>query len=190
MAYFIGVTGTHSTGKSTFIQELEIRAKARGISVVTIGDTATRCQDKGFKVLREHTFESTLWIITSVIKSELEAELSAELVLVDRPVSDALGYLEAALEMDGRSITEYQKEYLYGLVKAHVLRYAILFKTELDESIPLGKGRDPDLEYRVNVDLWISKTLAGLNISALGLDTINENQAIESIFSKIINAQA
>lgn len=189
MAYFLGITGTHSTGKSTFIQELKDRAVGQGISVATIGDTATRCQDKGFKVLLGHTFESTLWIITSVIKSELEAEMSAELVLVDRPVSDALGYLEAALEMTDRRITEYQREYLYSLVKMHVPRYEILLKTELDESIPLGDGRDQNLKYRANVDHWISQTLAKLNISTLNPDTMNKDQVIETIFSDIIKAR-
>lgn len=185
MALFIGVTGTHSTGKSTFISELERQAVAQGIRVSTIADTATRCQDKGFKILLEHSFESTLWIIASVICAELEAALSAELILVDRPVSDALGYLEAALEMSDRRISPDQKEYLYKLVALHMNQYSLLFKTELDPTIPLGEGRDKNLEYRSKVDERISSTLKALNVKTVNPQADNYRMAVEAIFAEI-----
>lgn len=162
MVYFIGVAGTHSTGKSTFVSKIKDQAEALGIKVETIADTATNCRDAGFGILRDHSFESTLWIMCSVIRAELQAALKADLVLVDRPVPDALGYLEAALESTGRSIEPSQREYLYKLVEMHMPRYTLLFKTELDASIPLGEGRDPDMEFRSTADRCISQVLESM----------------------------
>lgn len=187
MAYFIGVAGTHSTGKSTFIDELKARAMERGITVEIISDLASRCQHLGFKILLDHTFESTLWIICSVIRAELEAELKADLVLVDRPVPDALGYLEAALETKGRSITEEQREYLYGLARSHTPRYSLLFKTELDASIPLGEGRDTNEEYRVSAGKCISRALDTLKVQALNPLDADVGIAIDRVLSAIIH---
>jgi len=185
MAYFIGITGTHSTGKSTFVANLKQRATERGITVATISDTATKCQDAGFKVLTDHTFESTLWILCSVIRAELEAALLADLVLVDRPVPDALGYLEAALEMTGRVISEKERAYLYGLAASHTQRYSLLFKTELDTSIPLGEDRDTNIEFRESAGKWISRTLDTLEIQALDPRDPGNIIAVNAVLSAI-----
>ena len=167
MTCMIGITGTHSTGKSTFFASVKAQAKARGITVGTVADVATECQKAGFPILKDHTFESTLWIITSVVRAELESALRHDLVLVYRPVSDAVGYLEAALEVSNRSITEAEREYLYGLVRMHSCRYAALFKTELDRSIPLGEGRDSNVEFRIKADECITRSLSRLDIKTL-----------------------
>lgn len=167
MATYIGIAGTHSTGKTTFVEEVFRAAKARGLSVETVGDTATRCRDAGFPILRDHTFESTLWIISSVIRAELEAGLRAQLVIVDRPVPDALGYLEAALCSTSRTITTQQRAYLYSLASHHLQRYSLLLKTELDESIPLGPERDPDLDFRREADRQIARALTELGANWL-----------------------
>ena len=190
MTYLIGITGTHSTGKSTFVEELKQLAAERGISVETIADTATKCQSAGFKVLLEHTFESTLWILCSVIRAELEAALKADLVIVDRPVPDALGYLEAALEMTGRAISNAEREYLYTLMTLHTSRYNLLFKTELDASIPLGEGRDQNHEFRENAGKWISRTLETLGVQALnprGPETVS---TIDAVLSAIVMSKS
>ena len=186
MAYFLGIAGTHSTGKSTFIDGVERHAKDRGISVLRISDTATKCQALGFPILENHTFESTLWILVSVIKAELEAGLNAELVLVDRPVLDALGYLEAALKATGRSITTDERNYLYGLAKFHTARYEMLLKTKLDESIPLGEGRDSNMEFRRSAGLEIDQVFKHLDVAPLDPNADTTQQCIQSIFDLIL----
>lgn len=189
MAYLIGITGTHSTGKSTFVTELKQRATERGLTVETIADTATKCQSAGFKVLLEHTFESTLWILCSVVRSELEAALKADIVIVDRPVPDALGYLEAALEMTGRRISDNEHEYLYTLTKLHTSRYDLLFKTELDASIPLGEGRDSNVEFRESAGKWISRTLETLGVPALDPRAADNAMVIDAALSAIVKSK-
>lgn len=189
MAIFIGITGTHSTGKSSYLEALEKRARSLGISVSRISDTATRCQEKGFQILTKHGFESTLWIITTVIQSELEAGLTSELVLVDRPVSDALGYLEAALELTQRSIATTEKEYLYRLVEMHLPRYSLLLQTELDESISLGEGRDTNLEYRRSAARWIKKGLKDMNVETIDPESSHSDGIIEELLSEIVRTR-
>jgi molybdopterin-guanine dinucleotide biosynthesis protein len=164
MTYFIGITGTHSTGKSTFVEELRSSAAERGIRTSIISDKATDCRNHGFPILKDHTFESTLWIMVSVIKDELEKGLHADLVIVDRPVMDAIGYLEAALKSTGRVLVSEQRDYLYSLANQHSTHYSLLFKTKLDESIPLGQNRDSDLRFRREADLEISRVLEKLSV--------------------------
>lgn len=186
MAYFLGIAGTHSTGKSTFIEEVERQAESQGIVVRRISDTATKCRDIGLPILRDHTFESTLWIMVTVIKAEIEAGMGAELVLVDRPVIDALGYLEAALKATHRSITAQERDYLYGLAKLHNQRYALLLKTKLNDAIPLGPDRDLDLEFRRSAAQEIDQAFNYLNAASLDPNAAGTSNQIQSIFDKIL----
>ncbi|WP_426803428.1 AAA family ATPase [Xanthomonas campestris] len=167
MAKYIAITGTHSTGKSTFVDFISKMARARGLRVGTVKDNASECARLGFGILRSHTFESTLWIMATVIREEQFESLGADLVIVDRPVSDAIGYLEAALSTTERSIPTDEMEYLYALAKLHSPRYDLIFKSVLDERIALGEGRDPDLLFRKEVDQRISGVLATLDITPL-----------------------
>lgn len=184
MAIYVGITGTHSTGKSTFVKHLRQLAEQRNIRTASISDKATNCRDRGFPILKNHTFESTLWIMVSVIQEELEEGLTADLVIVDRPVPDAIGYLEAALASSGRSVSDAEREYLYSLAKYHSSHYALLFKTQLDESIPLGPERDSDLIFRREADHYISQVLKQLGLQSL--DPLSE-YAVDRI-SEVLDA--
>lgn len=166
MTVFVAVTGTHSTGKSTFLNQLESELQTRGINVGRVADKATDCRNAGFPILRDHTFESTLWIMSSVIRSELEASLGAPVVLVDRPVSDALAYLEAALHSTGRVIAETERRYLYTLARLHSPRYQLHFRTILDPTVPLGEDRDPDLKFRALVNEKLASVLREVEVDA------------------------
>lgn len=185
MTLLIGIAGTHSTGKSTFVQDIRTQAEAHGISVAVVSDTATKCHEVGFPILKDHTFESTLWIMTSVIKAELEVGIRADLVLVDRPVPDALGYLEAALLATNRSISEEQRSYLYGLAKYHAQCYSLILKTQLDESIALGEGRDQDIKFRRDAGRQIDAALTRLGINSLDPQSVAAQEQIRSMFLQL-----
>ncbi|MGH3923755.1 MAG: AAA family ATPase, partial [Pseudonocardiaceae bacterium] len=93
----IAVTGTHSTGKTTFLAALDRALTELGYAVAKVADLAEEAAERGFPILHRHTPHSTLWIMARGIALELEAALWADVVLVDRPVPDALGYYHAAL---------------------------------------------------------------------------------------------
>lgn len=148
MTIKLGVAGTHSTGKTTFLDTLADQLEARGLRVGRVTDVAREAVDLGFRILQAHTFESTLWIMTRGINLQLQSALVHDVVLVDRPVLDAAGYLYAALETRGARLSWNQESLLFTLAQHDAAGYAMLYKTELDPSIPLGPGRDSDLVFR------------------------------------------
>ena len=146
----IGVTGTHSTGKSSFLKALMVALQQSGLLATTISDLAERAKALGFPILADHTFESTLWIMAEGLRREAEASLHHNVILVDRPVPDALGYLLAALEVSGRKEDPRRIEELRAIARAHTGDYDILIVTSLDPNIPLADGRDRNAQLRVS----------------------------------------
>ncbi|HCU51943.1 MAG TPA: hypothetical protein DGG94_19440, partial [Micromonosporaceae bacterium] len=82
----VAVTGTHSTGKTTFAEALKETLDAQGYNTVCVSDLGEECRDRGFNILYDHTPQSTLWIMTEGIRREMEAALTANVIIVDRPV--------------------------------------------------------------------------------------------------------
>lgn len=144
----IAVTGTHSTGKSTFLKQLRSTLEQAGIKAASVHDSAADAWDRGLPILWDHTFESTSWLIGSAILLESAASVNAEVILVDRPVPDALGYLKAALDYTGRSIDAERMRRLEDICRAWSGEYDLVFLTVLDPDVPLGEGRDKDLAFR------------------------------------------
>lgn len=144
----IVVAGSHSTGKSTFLDGVEARLVSKGIRVGRVADTATKAHEIGFPILRDHVYESTLWIMAEGLRQEMEAALRSEVILVDRPLIDAVGYLRAALEATGRKIDDARMQELLQMAVGHQARYDWFATTVLDETVPLGDGRDRDSDFR------------------------------------------
>ncbi|GHC99921.1 AAA family ATPase [Novosphingobium pokkalii] len=144
----IAVAGTHSTGKTTFLTRLKELFEQRGLAVAYVHDSAVNAQEKGFPILAHHTFESTAWLMARAIELETEATIAADVVLVDRPVADALGYLLAALRHTNRSIAPARAEALERICEAWAPEYDLSFLTVLDPSVELGAGRDGDALFR------------------------------------------
>ena len=78
----------------------------------------------------------------------MEAALRFDVVLVDRPLLDALGYLLAALESSGRNVEKPRLEELTQIAQAHQSRYDWFAATVLDEAIALGPDRDRNEGFR------------------------------------------
>lgn len=90
MAFKIGIAGTHSTGKTTFLNELEAKIRSLGLRVNRVSDIGSQAAEAGFPILRDHTLESTLWIMSQGVANELKAGLDCDVLLVDRPIPDAI----------------------------------------------------------------------------------------------------
>lgn len=144
----IGVAGTHSTGKSTLVSMVRRELEREGLRVGQVEDLATRARDLGFPILMHHTYESTLWIMAECMRQEAELALSSDVIIVDRPVPDALGYLLAALDISGRLEDPRRLQELESISVAHVGDYDSLVLTVVDNSLPLGPGRDSDTMFR------------------------------------------
>jgi nicotinamide riboside kinase len=177
----IGVTGTHSTGKSTFLARLAHELRLRAVEVATVADLGEKAKKMGIPILFNHTWASTLWIITRGISDELEAWLHADVVLVDRPVPDALGYYHAALEHRGQSAQPAELAQLNALVRDHSRRYDLVFRTTLNASLPLGdnKQRDSNARFRTLADHHIAQVLNDLDLLYEPLPADGHNNALD-----------
>ena len=144
----IAIAGTHSTGKTTFLGELRDRLEADGARVRYVHDSAVAARGAGFPILWDHTVESTAWLMARAIQLECEASLDTDVVLVDRPVADALGYLIAALRHTDREADAARMAGLEAIAAAWAGEYDLLLLTSLDETIPLGAGRDGNAAFR------------------------------------------
>lgn len=144
----IAVAGTHSTGKLTFLASVRAALESQGSRVVSVHYSAVDAQSRGFPILAEHTFGNTAWLMARAMELEEEAALKAEVILIDRPVPDALGYLLAALRHTGRTLKPGRYERLAAICAAWAGEYDLVFLARLDPTIPLGPGRDQDAAFR------------------------------------------
>jgi len=177
----IAITGTHSSGKTTFLKNLEQELSGTGLRIQKIGDFARRAQGLGFPILTQHTYESTLWIMAECLRCEAEASLENDVILVDRPVVDAFGYLQAALQLSGRAIGSKRSDELLTIVKAHTPDYDVLIRTALDASIELGGGRDSDGEFRVAAASAIERLVNQIEANALILTSANRDEQLQRV---------
>ena len=177
----IAITGTHSSGKTTFLQDVERELNSSGLRIRRIGDFARRARDLGFPILTKHTYESTLWIMAECLRCEAEASLQSDLILVDRPVIDALGYLLAALQVSGRTLNSRRSAELLTIATVHTPDYDVLIRTALDSNIELGEGRDLDGEFRVAAATAIERLVDQIKPNAQILTSANGNELIQRV---------
>lgn len=183
----VGVAGAHSTGKTSFLHELDNALAAKGLAVTRVRSLASEAKELGFPILRQHTFNSATWIATRGIALELEAERAADVVLVDRPVPDAVGYLTAALRSRAASLSQNEADYLSTLVKIHVPTYKVLLMTEIDPSIPVDttKERDLDPVFRQMAEAGIKEAFSQAGADPQILRSDNRDEVICSVLRRI-----
>lgn len=181
----IAITGTHPSGKSTFLQSLEQELNDMGLRIHRIGDFAPRAQGLGFPILTQHTYESTLWIMAECLRCEAEASLQNDVILVDRPVIDALGYLHAALQVSARTIDSRRSGELMTIVKADIPDYDILIRTAVDTDIAVGEGRDSDAAFRVEAASSIERLVNQIEPKALILTSGNRDKIVERVLESV-----
>lgn len=176
----IAVVGTHSTGKSTFLARLAHELRRCGLQVATVADLGEQAQRMGLPILWNHTWMSTLWIITRGISNEVQAWPHGDVVLVDRAVPDALGYYRAALEYRGETADPDAWAYLEMLTRAHSDCYHLIFRTQLNPQIPLGtnKIRDGNQRFRALADHHVEAILRELALPWLPLSADGHDTAV------------
>lgn len=181
----IAISGSHSTGKTTFLDAL--REAVKPTELPTVAKLAPEARDHGFPILKNHTFESTLWLIVAGIKRELEFGLKHPVVLVDRPVMEAYAYLNAALRDRGQEITPEQRSYLEGLARLHAPTYDVVIKTVVDPTQPIAsriEKRDHDEKFRDLVDREIDTLYVRLNLRVILLPR-GDKQVLADMIARV-----
>jgi predicted ATPase len=189
----IAITGTHSTGKSTFIGELCAGLAAYRVKVV--GDLATEARERGFPILRDHTFASTIWMMARGVTLEQEAALHHDLVVVDRPIMEPIAYLRAALATQGRSVTAEEDACLHALARSYAFTYDMVVKTVVNPAIPISaeKERDHDPEFRMLADREIQSLYQRLDCPCVELrhgDPTARSNLVADIQSRLASRHA
>lgn len=189
----IGIAGTHSSGKTTLARRIEMELRATGLTVTRTGGLAKRAAALGFPKMTRHTTASTEWIIAAGAAAALEAELQAEIVIVDRTAHDALAYLRAAHQHRNDPLPAGDLNRLTTLADLHT-RPVIYLATVLDPDLPLGtKGNDPDwtnADFRTAVDHQLHQTLDQQNIPHLRVPADGHQRAVQAAVEAALEATA
>lgn len=159
----IGITGTHSTGKTLLLKRIEMELRSHGVAVARTGRLAKRAAALGFPKMHHHTAASTEWIICQGTADILAAEAQgADVVLVDRAPIDALAYYNAALEYRDERADPLEHERLRLLAATQHPTFTLLLATVLNPDIPAlaADGHPYDPHYRTLVDAHIHTLLA------------------------------
>lgn len=87
----VAYSGTHGTGKTTSVFNLATQCKLhctdKSIHVLT-----ELASESPYKINRETTTESQLWIYSNQLKTELEISLKYDIIITDRSIADCIAY--------------------------------------------------------------------------------------------------
>ncbi|MDH6142791.1 nicotinamide riboside kinase [Kitasatospora sp. GP30] len=184
------IAGTHSTGKTTLARRIEMELRSTGIKVARTGGFAKRAAELGFPKMTRHTAQSTAWIISSTRAAALEAELAADVVIVDRPTFDALAYYLAALQHRDEQPDPEELSRLTGLAQLASPRPAVFLATLLDPALPLAvhPGKDPDwtdAAFREAVDQQLHRALKAYSVPHITVPSDGHAETVEMAVEEI-----
>ena len=175
----IAVSGAHSTGKTTFLNGLKKSIQSLGFQCSMVSDLASRCP---LPILREHTIESTLWIVSTGIAEEIEAAYKANIVLVDRSLLDAWAYLMAIFSEPPEAKLSPKFKTLESTICNWLPTYTIIYQTQIDTTLPIqdNKGRDLDPDYRIKIERQMNLAFQNFNVQSriLSRDTSHEMELL------------
>lgn len=185
----VAVAGAHSTGKTTFLARLARQLRTDDLEVATVADLGEEALRIGLGILYSHTYTSTLWIMTRGISNEVATWPHIDVLLVDRPVPDALGYYLAALDYRTEAPDPVLLGHLRTLAVQHSVHYDLILRTTLDHEIPLGgdKPRDTNTRYRRLADHHVGHVLTDLAIPHRLLAADEHDAAIEHATDFVLN---
>ncbi|GAA2842178.1 AAA family ATPase [Kitasatospora aburaviensis] len=188
----IAIAGTHSSGKTTLARRIEMELRATGLTVTRTGGLAKRAATLGFPKMTRHTLASTEWIITAGAAAVLEAELTADVVIVDRTAHDAIAYLRAAHQRRIEPLKGKDLNRLRTLANLHT-RPAFYLATILNPALPLAThpGKDPDWEddrFRTAVDRKLHQTLEESDVPYLRVPSHDHATAVQAAVRAILEA--
>lgn len=183
----VGVTGTHSTGKTTFCNELRQKLETHAIATAMVPSFGKLAVQLNIPVLHQHTYDSTIWFINKTIEAQSHASHKSTVVLVDRPVIDAFAYWRAAIDHRRVPMCEVELTKLRDIVEQQTPIYNYLVATEIDHNIPIAPNRDNDQMFRTSVDKHLKDTLQDLRIHHHILSSSNRSAVLNGLMEGILN---
>ena len=177
----IAISGTHSTGKTTFLEELQKQVSSH-LKIQVVRGTAHEAMTLGFPILKNHTFQSTLWMMAAGMKAETELEFKNGIIFVDRPVMEPLAYYRAAVKSRNEVIKAEDEQCLLGIARSFLGTYRMVIKTDVDPSAPISdnKKRDHDAAFRNSADVEIDRLYEELGMKPTRLEIGNRKVLVEA----------
>ena len=157
----IAYTGTHGTGKTTAVFERAASLKKEH-SGKTVGIITEVASQSPYKINKETTVESQMWIFTKQISTELEMVKKYDIVVTDRTPVDCIAYTQVAC-LSGLA------DEMKRLVWFHMRLYnEINFKTIKNNDYWFADGvRDAsDQNFRESVEEKMVSLYAGMVIGS------------------------
>ncbi|MFJ3793474.1 AAA family ATPase [Kitasatospora sp. NPDC090091] len=187
------IAGTHSTGKTTLARRIEMELRATGITVARTGGFAKRAAELGLPKMTRHTAQSTTWIINATSNAALEAELTADVVIVDRTPYDALAYYLAAVQHRDEHPDPEALSRLTALAQLACPHPPAFLATLLDPALPLAEhpGKDPDWTdtgFREAVDQQLHQALAAYAVPHIPVPSHGHATAVDAAVKTITAA--
>ncbi|MEU7525977.1 ATP-binding protein [Saccharothrix sp. NPDC042600] len=159
------VSGTHSTGKTTLIAELEKVLRPSRLRVIS--EIARECP---FVLNLEQNELSTAWLIAAQVKAEIEAQTHADfaLVLCDRSMPDIFAYHSVASSKRIGAIATFASEWM------STYDHVFLSEPDLTMDMSADKLRVPSVAYRAEIQQairgWLTAVGAEYDTLPHGLD--------------------
>ncbi len=151
----IAIIGTHSTGKTTILENLSQYFEALGKEVIVLPEYARLCP---FPINENSTLEAQKWILLSQITEENKIDHTNKILLSDRATIDNFAYLYRIGQSE--AIENFER-----CAVAHMKTYDFVFKTQKLSLAAKEDGiRTTDLEFRDMIDRLITHLLLKHNI--------------------------
>lgn len=154
------ITGAYCTGKTTLFHALDRELRNLGLSVASMPDLARNCP---LPLNLEQTDISSIWLATTQIAREVEAEASAgDVVLCDRGIPDIMGHIASAqsAQIGGDLIRSFEPA-----LSEWNRTYDVILYSTLNPRIPIVRDglRVLDPAYREKLDELTWKCVSGLD---------------------------
>ncbi|MFI7643287.1 hypothetical protein [Nonomuraea sp. NPDC049400] len=189
----VGIAGTHGTNTTTLARRIEMELRGAGLTVARISGLAKQAAERGFPKMTRHTADSTEWIITYGAAPALQAELTAEVVIIDGTAHNALAYYLAAVQHRAQQPTPDDLDHLTTLARLHTRRQTLIMATVLDPAAPFdahhGKDPDyPDAAFRAAVDQQLHHLLKDQRPDYLAVSPLEHTPAVAAAVTTVMES--
>jgi nicotinamide riboside kinase len=160
----IALTGSHSTGKTTLLNEV-VRRNDR-LKIVSITETARIVIEKGFPMAKDATVDSYINYVNEQLKAELDAaNRKFDILISDRTILDAVAYSQVNKNLtDDPFIPAYVIEMLERVWLVEKEFYDFYVYCPVEFPLVFDGVRDEDSAYQKMVGEQLKMLLEKNNI--------------------------
>jgi nicotinamide riboside kinase len=144
----IAIVGTHSTGKTTLVNELEKHLNNQGFKTAILPEL---CRFSPHPINERTNYDAQTWIQTKHIEEEAKINHIDKILICDRSTLDNFAYFQKAV-ID-KNIKQWER-----MSAQHMYTYDLVFKTrKLDIDAVEDGIRSTDDKFRTDIDILIKK---------------------------------